>query len=274
MDPFEARMTMVELVGRLNASHASESTLASFMMKHDDLKEDLYACIMEILENNAKDNVNMRNNIMWALGFLCMKIEDFEIKRKRRVAEGAPIGDFKDMTFYNASLVHDLVKVTTELVCSDDEIGRINKQSTLLFLSKMKKRKLGSAAGKGPQGLEQIERAIDILEKRKPPVQDETNLKLPMTNAQKLKRMEEDRERSKMERENAWVIGRHEDEFELQWDAVDGGFTALDKYETQEENEMCQLARFGLDMSTAVKYLGQGKRRRVEEPLSRKETRA
>lgn len=274
MDPFEARMTMVDLVGRLNASHTSESTLASFMMKHDDLKEDLYACIMEILESTAKDNVNMRNNIMWALGFLCMKIEEYESKRKRKLAEGAPVGDLKDITFYNASLVHDVVKITTELVCSDDEIGRINKQSALLFLNKMKKRRLGTAAGKGPEGLEQIERAIDILQKRQPPAQDENDLKLPMTNAQKLKRMEEDRERSKMERENAWVIGRNEDEFELQWDALDGGFTALDKYETQEENEMCQLAKFGLDMSAAVKYLGQGKRRRLEEPYSKEEARA
>ncbi|KAG5359786.1 CTD kinase subunit gamma [Yarrowia sp. C11] len=272
MDPFEARMTMVELVGRLNASHSSESTLASFMMKHDDLKEDLYACIMEILESTAKDNVNMRNNIMWALGFLCMKIEGYESKRKRQIAEGLPVGDSKDMTFYNASLVNDLVKLTTELVCSDDEIGRINKQSVLLFLNKMKKRKLGTAAGKGPQGLEQIERALEILNNRKAPVHDETNLKLPMTNAQKLKRMEEDRERSKMERENAWVVGRVEDEFELQWDTLEGGFTDLDRYETQEENEMCQLAKFGLDLSAAVRYLGQGKRRRVEEP-SRKEAR-
>lgn len=259
-------MTIVELVGRLNASHASESTLASFMMKHSDLKEDLYSCIMEVLENNAKDNVNMRNNIMWALGLLCVKIEDYEHKRKRNIAEGAPPADYKDMTFYNTSLVNDLVRVTTELVCSDDEIGRINKQSTLLFLRKMRKRRLGHAAGKGPQGQAQVDKAMEILQTRKPLVHDETNLKLPMTNQQILKRMEEDRERSKMEREHAWVIGRHEDEFELQWDALEGGFSALDKYETQEENEMCQLSKFGLDMTSAVRYLSQSKRRRVEEP--------
>lgn len=264
MDPFEARLQLLKLVGRLNASASSEVSVANFMIKNYDLRDDLYACLLEELENTAKDNVNMRNNVMWTLGTLCMRISDIEHSNRRfKTNNSTDNPEYRNMGFYIENIINDLVKVTTQLVCTDDEAGRINQLTTIRFLERFREKKYGESVCKGDEADAEVAKALDIILSRKKPEEEETSIKLPMTRQQMFRRMDEDRERSKLDRETSWFIPRGEDEFERMWDALPGGFLTIDKDETSEENEMCQLARFGLDMTAAVDHLSATKRRRV-----------
>jgi CTD kinase subunit gamma len=50
LDAFEARLTFIELLRRLNASVQSATKCAQFALRYQDLSEDLYSCILEELD--------------------------------------------------------------------------------------------------------------------------------------------------------------------------------------------------------------------------------
>lgn len=50
VDPFEARLEFLSLLGKLNASQHSIQKVGNFAMKNRKLHEDLYNCIIEELE--------------------------------------------------------------------------------------------------------------------------------------------------------------------------------------------------------------------------------
>ncbi|CEI85897.1 hypothetical protein RMCBS344292_00346 [Rhizopus microsporus] len=49
-DPFECRLTFLSLLQKLNASQQSIHKVASYAMRHRKLSEDLYSCLIEVLE--------------------------------------------------------------------------------------------------------------------------------------------------------------------------------------------------------------------------------
>jgi len=50
VDPFEARMEFLGLLGKLNASQHSILKVGNFALRNRNLYEDLYNCITEELE--------------------------------------------------------------------------------------------------------------------------------------------------------------------------------------------------------------------------------
>lgn len=44
-------MIFLQMLGKLNASQQSQQTLAAFAVKNAALEEDLYSCILEVLES-------------------------------------------------------------------------------------------------------------------------------------------------------------------------------------------------------------------------------
>lgn len=50
MDPFEGRLQFLELLRKLSASQQSQLKTAHFAIRHRDLDEDLYSCVLEELE--------------------------------------------------------------------------------------------------------------------------------------------------------------------------------------------------------------------------------
>lgn len=71
MDPFEARLSFVKLLQRLNASVQAIENTIEFLQTNRDLEEDLYACILQELENTG---LNTRLNIFYFLESLCEHI--------------------------------------------------------------------------------------------------------------------------------------------------------------------------------------------------------
>jgi len=61
MDPFEGRLSFLNHLKHLNASHSSSQKCAQFALRHSDLAEDLFSCILEELEST---NLNVRVNLL------------------------------------------------------------------------------------------------------------------------------------------------------------------------------------------------------------------
>lgn len=49
-DPFECRLMFSALLTKLNASQQAIQKVANYAMRHKNLSEDLYSCIIEVLE--------------------------------------------------------------------------------------------------------------------------------------------------------------------------------------------------------------------------------
>lgn len=49
-DPFECRLTFLSLLEKLNASQQSIHKVATYAVRHRQLSEDLYSCLLEELE--------------------------------------------------------------------------------------------------------------------------------------------------------------------------------------------------------------------------------
>lgn len=49
-DPFECRLVFSELLSKLNATQQAIQKAANYAMRHKNLSEDLYSCIIEVLE--------------------------------------------------------------------------------------------------------------------------------------------------------------------------------------------------------------------------------
>ncbi|KAJ1924294.1 hypothetical protein IWQ60_005301 [Tieghemiomyces parasiticus] len=69
IDPFEARLAFVEMLGKVTAASQSTQRPAHFAMKHSSLYEDLYQCIQERLDSV---NLSARANLLGVIDTLCM----------------------------------------------------------------------------------------------------------------------------------------------------------------------------------------------------------
>lgn len=50
MDPFEARLTFIKSLQKLNGSIQANDTAVQFLLRNVDLREDLYSCILQQLD--------------------------------------------------------------------------------------------------------------------------------------------------------------------------------------------------------------------------------
>ena len=50
MDPFECRLNFIALLEKLNASQQSIHKVAHYAVRHCNLAEDLYSCLLEQLD--------------------------------------------------------------------------------------------------------------------------------------------------------------------------------------------------------------------------------
>jgi CTD kinase subunit gamma len=50
MDPFEARLTFLDLLSRLTAAQPTIQRAAQYALRHEELCEDLYSCVLEELD--------------------------------------------------------------------------------------------------------------------------------------------------------------------------------------------------------------------------------
>ncbi|CAI2186363.1 5640_t:CDS:2 [Funneliformis geosporum] len=175
IDAFDARLYFVTSLKKLNVSQQSILKCRSFALRYTDWYEDLYRCIIEVMESG---NIWSR---MYLLYFL-----DSLIERSMLVK-------FKGYTEF---ILEDLEKIVG-LVCKKPE-GSVNLVNTLKTLERWQTKNFFNS-----DVLEKV-RVLLLAWKLEPEYPPELNL-----TANDIKqRMEDDRERAKLLREDSWWIDK------------------------------------------------------------------
>ncbi|GJJ75598.1 CTD kinase subunit gamma [Entomortierella parvispora] len=191
VDPFEARMEFLGLLGKLNASQHSILKVGNFAMRNRNLYEDLYSCITEELEKTP--SINARMNILYVLDSICQQ----SLK--------AHFAGYTDLLQRGLSKVIDLVAPAGAK-------GNVNVAGTKKILEMWKTRKIfpANVLDKVMQSLSSRDLGASVL------VTSDTGF----SKDDILRRMDEDRERHKRIREEIWIRPPEEapeDEFLESW---------------------------------------------------------
>lgn len=173
VDPFEGRLMFLQLLQRLNATVRSQQTAALFAIKNPDLEEDLYSCILEELEGA---DTNMRANIFFFIETLC------------DLASRTPEVHYVQMISRDIKTIVDLVVAKS----------RANTASAA--------RVLDSLRDAGHISSAEAQEVHALLAQRVQDPEENSESKKALSTEEILRRMEEDRERQKILRENIWAI--------------------------------------------------------------------
>ncbi|CAG8498378.1 14800_t:CDS:1 [Acaulospora morrowiae] len=176
IDPFDARLYFISILKKVNSSQQTIQSCTTFALRHHKYYEDLYRCIIEVMQ---KATIASRMNLFYFLDCLCTKSKKIEFNK------------------YIDYIQRDLQKIVIDFVCERDD-GCFNLVNTLKVLKTWKDKLV--------MDISIIENAEKSLlewksEKTYPP-----RLKIPRTDI--LKRIEEDRERSKHLREDIWWVDK------------------------------------------------------------------
>ncbi|KAK9377371.1 CTD kinase subunit gamma CTK3-domain-containing protein [Lipomyces chichibuensis] len=197
LDAFEARLTFIELLRRLNASVQSATKCAQFALRYQDLSEDLYSCILEELD---KTSLNARINILYFLETLC----------ENSIRTGYE--EYVDMVTRDLWEILDKVVPPAQGALANVALAR-------KALDNLKQKSIITS--------ENYESVVAMLSERGKLVsQEEFQMQKELPSFSKeeiLRRMEEDRERHKRMRENIWVIppgDAMQIEFENAWETT------------------------------------------------------
>lgn len=220
MDPFEARLQFIKCLQRLNASSQANETAVQFVLKNHDLEEDLYSCVLEELD---KSSLNARLNIFYFLEALCDNTEVFS-----RLNYAVWIG--RD------------IEIIVEKVVPLNNLGVVNITPSQSIIDHLHKKGLIPA-----EKYESVQKLLksrykfsgDCLDVTSNDIKIEETFE--MSNKEILRRMDEDRERTKRIKENIWAIDYKQDgdpEFEMLWNSL-GPLTRLDYEQMHDDNDMC-----------------------------------
>ncbi|KAF9936450.1 hypothetical protein BGZ65_002367, partial [Modicella reniformis] len=194
VDPFEARLEFLGLLGKLNASQHSIQKVGNFAMRNKNFHEDLYSCIIEELEQSP--SINAKMNIFYVLDSICHQSHK----------AGFP--------GYIELIQRNLAKIV-ECVTPSGPKGNVNVAGTKKILGSWRAKKVFPEA------------VIDKIEKplssRELGISAIAIVDSGFTKDDILKRMDEDRERHKKTREEIWIRPSDEDpyaEFLQNWNEV------------------------------------------------------
>ncbi|CAG8635113.1 8825_t:CDS:2, partial [Paraglomus occultum] len=189
IDPFAARMAFLALLKKLNASQLSIQKAVKFALRHRHRYEDLFACIMEIL---MELSVYSRLNILYLLDSLCENAFQMNMQEYKELIE------------------KNLVKII-QMIAPENSQGEMNSHSAYKVLMSWKSKEI--------LALQPIEDSLLWLKNRQ--IVDEEEELEELSRTDMLRRIEDDRERSKRHREDMWVrIGTDqvEKEFDEMWE--------------------------------------------------------
>lgn len=175
IDAFDARLYFVSSLKKLSVSQQTILKCRSFALRYTDWYEDLYRCIIDVMESS---NVWSR---MYLLYFLDGLVERSE---------------FINFKGYTEFILDDLEKIVG-LVCEKPE-GSVNLVNTLKTLERWQSKNFFD---------------YDVLEKAKASLlswksEPEYPPELNLTAAEIKQRMEDDRERAKLLREDSWWVDK------------------------------------------------------------------
>lgn len=175
IDAFDARLYFVSSLKKLSVSQQTILKCRSFALRYTDWYEDLYRCIIDVMESS---NVWSR---MYLLYFLDGLVERSE---------------FLNFKGYTEFILEDLEKIVS-LVCEKPE-GSVNLVNTLKTLERWQSKNFFDY-----DVLEKVKASL-LAWKSEPEYPPELNL----TAAEIKQRMEDDRERAKLLREDSWWVDK------------------------------------------------------------------
>ncbi|KAG5513553.1 hypothetical protein PMAC_000985 [Pneumocystis sp. 'macacae'] len=209
LDPFEGRLAFLEILKKLTASQQSQIKTAQFALRHKDLDEDLYNCILEELEHTS---LNSRVNIIYFLETLC----DYSYKN--------------GCNSYISMIRKDIIKIV-RAVAPPGPQGAANISAVRKVIENLKNK-----AYIDNRDFLEIEAS---LSKRDDKSLNTIQNRAFFSKEEIFRRIEEDRERHKRLRENIWVVPEGDVginvEFENMWETT----SSLDEYDfeyMEEEN--------------------------------------
>ncbi|KAG4305863.1 hypothetical protein PORY_000773 [Pneumocystis oryctolagi] len=229
LDPFEGRLAFLEILKKLTASQQSQIKTAQFALRHKDLDEDLYNCVLEELElvaitftYNEKSNIfqsslNSRVNIIYFLETLC----DYSYRN--------------GCDSYISMIRKDIVKIA-KAVAPPGPQGAANVSAVRKVIENLKNK-----AYIDNRDFLEIEAS---LSKRDDKCTNTIQNKDIFSKEEIFRRIEEDRERHKRLRENIWAVPEGDIgvnvEFENAWETT----SSLDEYDfeyMEEENTKADM---------------------------------
>ncbi|CCJ29116.1 unnamed protein product [Pneumocystis jirovecii] len=211
LDPFEGRLAFLEILKRLTASQQSQIKTAQFALRHKDLDEDLYNCVLEELELSS---LNSRVNIIYFLETLC----DYSYRN--------------GCNSYISMIRKDIAKIVRAVAPPGPQgAANVSAVRKLQVIENLKNK-----AYIDNRDFLEIEAS---LSKRDDKSSNTIQNKAFFSKEEIFRRIEEDRERHKRLRENIWVVPEGNVginvEFENTWETT----SSLDEYDfeyMEEEN--------------------------------------
>jgi hypothetical protein len=175
IDAFDARLYFVSSLKKLSVSQQTILKCRSFALRYTDWYEDLYHCIIEVMEGGS----------IWSRMYLLYFLDSL-IERS----------EFVNFKGYTEFILEDLEKIVG-LVCEKPE-GSVNLVNTLKTLERWQSKNFFDH---------------DVLEKAKASLlawksEPEYPPELNLTAAEIKQRMEDDRERAKLLREDSWWVDK------------------------------------------------------------------
>ncbi|CED83884.1 ENTH/VHS [Phaffia rhodozyma] len=181
-------MQLLGLLRRLEASQASIHRVVGFAIKYGSrCGEDLWECILEEAE---KGSLNSRINVLYFLDSLC----------ETSLLVGLPDGPYVDY------ITRDLLKVVDYVVPETRE-GALNLMSAKQILESWRTKRVvrPEIVDEALQTLELRKGRVHEISKSKPSSKKRGHFE-NFSQAETLRRMEEDRERHKRLRERIWIL--------------------------------------------------------------------
>ncbi|KAJ1986716.1 hypothetical protein H4R33_003202 [Dimargaris cristalligena] len=207
IDPFEARLTFVEMLSKVTANIQTTQRPVTFAMRHVSLYEDLYQCILERMDALS---VASRLNLLGVIDALCT------------VSLGRQFKDYANL------VERDLVAIFEKVIPEGTE-GDVNMAEARKIFESWKRRGLFRHSA----NMSKVETEFSKRRQGTEPIAGETT----MRNTDILRRMDEDRERHKRTKEEIWLCidESEEAEFESAWENT-SDLSPEDARVIQEEN--------------------------------------
>lgn len=218
MDPFDIRIQFMKYLERLNGGYSTSTTAASYMLKYPEMQEDLYNCFVESFD---KLPMNSRLNTLYLIHTIC---DNLKSTRPKVINPGEEIKHHEIKTKFE----RDLSKLVSKTV-PPSYSGFINLEPAKNALDELIKQHYldGQVILKVKNELENYN------------FKPNNEHKLDITTDELLKRMDEDRERAKRQKEDIWAINHDKEfaEFDKRWNSQ-GALTKLDYELMREDNEI------------------------------------
>ncbi|KAJ1664751.1 hypothetical protein IW140_002974 [Coemansia sp. RSA 1813] len=219
MDPFEARLLFGNMLDNLTGAQPTIDRVSGFAVKNSSMADNLLDCITEKLEKLA---VPPRLNILLVIDAILLSISRTSSRKGRAAGDSEETQNWMDLI--KKDIVQLVKEVVPETPGGDGNVPQVRKVvAGWRRKSVFDKKILGD---------------VEKLLANRAGADTGTSTESGMKHQEILKRIEEDRERHKRHKEDAWIRPPNdapENELESYWETT-SDFNDADWFEITAEN--------------------------------------